>query len=217
MKGKKRVTDADADADANASAGADRPAWLRRGGESAEAFRAFCIYRDLGAGRSIDAAYAKQKGQQQKRNKRATGTWTAWSGAHDWPARAQAFDDHNEEVAQAARQRALAAESAKWEKRRQAQRERDYALGEGLQKTARELLKDLPAARAGDVPRMAEAGSKLARLAAGMETDSTRVHVSGGAAGSDIDLTDKSDDELITYFDGLAKAAGVLIELARPS
>ncbi len=40
-------------------------AWTRRPGETARAYECFCIYRDLGPGRSLDAAYCQAKGLQK--------------------------------------------------------------------------------------------------------------------------------------------------------
>ncbi len=37
-------------------------AWTRRPGETSAAYAAFCTYRDLGPGRSLDAAYCQAKG-----------------------------------------------------------------------------------------------------------------------------------------------------------
>lgn len=70
--------------------------WTRRDGESAKAFKAFGLYRDMEPSRrSIDAAYHAYTGQQGS-NKRASGFFTAWTAAHDWTARAAAYDAHRE-------------------------------------------------------------------------------------------------------------------------
>lgn len=73
--------------------------WEQQPGESARAFAAFCIYRDLGAKRSLNAAYQEQSGSTST----APGTWTAWSREHAWVERAEAYDQHLEQVRLAAR------------------------------------------------------------------------------------------------------------------
>lgn len=66
--------------------------------ESSRALAAFELYRSLPpAERSIDAAYAKSRGQQVGA-KRAPGRWTTWARVHRWVERAKA---HDEELARA--------------------------------------------------------------------------------------------------------------------
>lgn len=66
--------------------------WVQLDDESARAYEAFCVYRDLGAQRSLNGAYQRQSGATSA----APGTWTAWSGDHAWVARAEAYDKHRE-------------------------------------------------------------------------------------------------------------------------
>lgn len=192
--------------------------WLRQDGESAKAYEAFQAYLNLGSARSLNTAYRQSRGLQEGVKGATSGRWVRWCGRHRWVMRAKAFDMANADLADDARQEALAKKAAEWERRRAAQREKDYALGTELQAKARKLLNQLGQAdarpvRAGDLARMAEAGSKLARLAAGMETDSTKIALTGGIS-VDIDLSDKTDDELNSYLADLAKAAAVLTELS---
>lgn len=77
--------------------------WLRREGESAKAYYAFTLYRDMDPKeRSIDAAFAAYTGQE-KGKKSAAGHFTRWSAEHDWKARAEAYDAHREAERLAAR------------------------------------------------------------------------------------------------------------------
>ena len=72
--------------------------WERMGDESAQAYAAFCLYRDLGAGRSLDRAYAlhverinAQGGRQLSANA-APGGWNRWCLENVWVERAAAYD-----------------------------------------------------------------------------------------------------------------------------
>lgn len=132
-----------------------------------------------------------------------------------WVERAKAFDDHNAAVREEARQRAIADEAERWERRRAAIRERDYTLGEELQRRAEELVDaTFDTVTPSAVARMAEAGSKLTRLAAGMETEHQKV--SGAIAVIDLDLSDKTDDELNQYLIQLISAASIVAGLSTP-
>jgi|SRR5690625_100047 len=74
----------------------DNPTWLRREDESAKAYRAFSIYRDMPPDeRSIDAAYEKYAGRQSG-GKRAAGYFQRWSRDYDWTGRAEEYDAHCE-------------------------------------------------------------------------------------------------------------------------
>ncbi len=65
------------------------PPWDRWPNESAKAFAAFSIYRDLGPNRSLVNAYRLQKGCE-----RATisGCWSRWRKTYHWNDRAKACD-----------------------------------------------------------------------------------------------------------------------------
>lgn len=69
--------------------------WEQQPGETPAAWRAFCVYRDLGPGRSIDAAWKKHTGQQASL-KRAARRWFTWSVAYGWEARTREYDAHIE-------------------------------------------------------------------------------------------------------------------------
>lgn len=72
--------------------------------ESSPAFRAFAIYRDLGAARSLAAAYASYSGAKPGI---APGHWNAWSGKHRWVERAAAYDAHLDAELRRAREREM--------------------------------------------------------------------------------------------------------------
>jgi len=63
--------------------------WERLDNESSKAYRAFCVYRDLGPDRSIDKAMAAV-GQKNRR------TWGEWCSKYNWVERAAAYDSYLE-------------------------------------------------------------------------------------------------------------------------
>lgn len=79
--------------------------WMRVNGESPKAFEAFCVYRDLGPGRTVPATASELK--------RCSGyerTLYEWSRKYAWPSRAAAFDDMiAERTAEASADRAVRA------------------------------------------------------------------------------------------------------------
>ena len=69
-----------------------RRVWDRQPGETAPAFSAFTTYLDLGEGRTVAAAYRLHRGKPP--TVRPSGRFVAWARAHDWHARADAYDLH---------------------------------------------------------------------------------------------------------------------------
>jgi len=78
---------------------ATRP-WDRRSGETARAFTAFSTYLRLGPRRSLAAAFAadsahrRNTGGTPEEGTPAPRHWERWSAAHEWVARAEAWDQH---------------------------------------------------------------------------------------------------------------------------
>ena len=68
--------------------------WERRSDESARAYGAFSIYRDLREDRSQDRAWAVHCLQRGKDSKsvRRPGLWSKWAHTYDWDDRAEAYD-----------------------------------------------------------------------------------------------------------------------------
>src|ERR1700674_4839858 len=69
--------------------------------ESTRAYRAFCIYRDLGPDRSLDQAWkrfcAASDPAKDRGSARRPGHWAAWSQKYQWVERAEGYDDFIEE------------------------------------------------------------------------------------------------------------------------
>jgi hypothetical protein len=83
-------------------------------GESAKAYAAFCLYRDLGPRRSLDAASRSYHGSHREgvdllsgRLPRASGTIRRWAHCWNWQARARAWDQEAERIKQAEQRAAL--------------------------------------------------------------------------------------------------------------
>lgn len=147
-------------------AAGDREPWEQQPGESAKAFAAFCVYRDLGPERSLSKVAA-----QLNKSMKLMGDW---SGEHRWVERSEAWDRHLDKAARAAQV-----------KRAQKMAERQAALGERMQEVAARKVQALldatdhskvgidaaQAAMAGlsvsDTLRLAAEGAKLERVALG--------------------------------------------------
>ena len=72
----------------------DRKPWERQPGETAKAFAAFLLYRDMPAvDRSVAAAWGRKIGGKQ---------WERWCAAHDWVNRAA---EHDSDLASRRRER----------------------------------------------------------------------------------------------------------------
>lgn len=72
----------------------ERLAWHRQPGETAAAFDAFLVYRDLGPKRSLSAAL-----EAAGRAPTTLAAWGRWSSAHSWVARCAAWDARMQEIA----------------------------------------------------------------------------------------------------------------------
>jgi hypothetical protein len=89
--------------------------WERRRGESAKAFAAFRVYRDLGPRRSTTAAYRlyvaerQESGGGRKGAIRAPGRWKFWAQQYEWKNRAEAYDAHLDREARLRREAELRA------------------------------------------------------------------------------------------------------------
>jgi hypothetical protein len=98
--------------------------------ETDKAFDAFASYYILPAReRSIQAAYRASSPRQDSIGKRASGQWSQWAAAHDWVARAAAYDQHLAE-----QDRLL------WEERRRQVKQADWDDGDALRLLTRDAL-----------------------------------------------------------------------------
>lgn len=154
--------------------------WDRRETESAQAYHAFTVYRDLRADRSIDAAYRHVTGVQKGHN-RATGRFKAWAADHEWMKRAEAYDAHLEMMAR------VEMESAATDRHRDSlaefqdrQRRLSAAAADAaiaLLAKASERLRDLDVKEisAGALPSYFRAAASIAESASNSEAQSLAV------------------------------------------
>jgi hypothetical protein len=109
--------------------------------ESIRAYRAFCIYRDLGAARSLDKAWRGFQADQGKdaTSARRPGHWADWSQKFDWFERAQAYDDLIDEerrIADAAQRQDLQLRRAEFAVEEQQQKQNRVRKCDALLETA---------------------------------------------------------------------------------
>src|SRR5215468_10978779 len=85
-------------------------AWDRRDDETGAAYKAFCVYRDMGPERTLSGACRNASGMRSKegpnrvRKDSRNGSWRRWYEKFDWHLRAIAFDRQNEAITQQARE-----------------------------------------------------------------------------------------------------------------
>lgn len=149
--------------------------WLRQPDESAQAYAAFCVYRDLGAERSLQEVV--------RRCNKSVSILGRWSSRWEWVARARAYDEHQAALLEQEREQALKAKAEEWAQRKITERNREWEMAELLYQKGKDILDRPVAARAigpkglADVAAGLEKAAKLARLAAEMETDRQRLDV----------------------------------------
>lgn len=145
--------------------------WDRQTGEGAKAYASFCVYRDMGRNRSIDAAYRTEKGQPEGSKRKAPRRWLTWSGENGWIGRAQQYDLYLELLA---RQERETKHLKDLEQYRERQRQVAAATTEAalkLLKKANERLesisqRDIPP---GALPAFFRAAAAVAEAGAGSE------------------------------------------------
>ncbi|HLN31951.1 MAG TPA: hypothetical protein VK395_29740 [Gemmataceae bacterium] len=175
--------------------------WDRLPGESAKAFAAFCLYRDLGTRRSLDEASRRyhgsnrqdSAGDQQRSGSRSSGSIRGWAQRWNWRARAEALDEEQEQV-QAAERRAAATEM----------NERHAQTALLFQDKAIERLRQLrpEELKPRDLVGVVLGAAKLERLARGEPSD--RVAQNHQLT----DVKELTDEELVTI---IARGRGRLL------
>lgn len=154
--------------------------WDQRPSESALAFEAFALYRDLGSQRS-QASVAKQLGK-------STQLIARWASEHGWSDRVRKWDRFLDQKGQEAAVREV-----------EKMRERHIQIAMGLQQVGVKELKKLveraeKSGRALNVDqliRVVEQGTKMERLNRGEPTD----HTSSEVTQSWADLVRKSREQ----------------------
>lgn len=124
--------------------------WERQPGETPKAYEAFCVYRDLGASRSMRET-AEKLGKSQ-------GLMEGWSVTHEWGKRALAWDSEQDRIAR----KAQLDEIVKMRKRhaRIAEKALDK-VSAALEKVQEENMSN------SDIARLMDVASKLERISRG--------------------------------------------------
>lgn len=154
--------------------------------EPEHAHRALLDYEAMGDARTLDALATIYRGRSEPVPTRQSSTLKKWSGQWNWQERVAAAYD-----ARVARERA--AREAVWAERREIVRDQSWALADKIRERAQELLEqsfleEVTVRRGGaevtvlkprwsmrDIATLAETYDKLARLAAGMDTDQHKI------------------------------------------
>ncbi len=162
---------------ANDAGEADGAVWTRSDDETAKAYTAFCLYRDLGSGRSLDAAFAQAKGCQ-KGVKRVSGFWQRWSRDHAWKNRAEAYDAHLELLSRRERE---AAYMKDMEAMRQRQKKLSLATFNAAISLLHKAMQRLQALDAADIdpgklPAYFRAAAAVAEMATNAEAVALGLH-----------------------------------------
>ena len=124
--------------------------WERQDSESAKAYEAFSVYRDMGADRSL-AKVGQEIGKSTKMMEK-------WSKAHNWVERAEAWDREQDRILQKQQIEDI-----------KKMRKRHANLAVAMLAKAATALKKIPddEIKAADVSRMVDVASKLERVSRG--------------------------------------------------
>ena len=167
-------------------------------GEPAKAYAAFCVYRDMGPGRSFEQAGRVVHGARTGRKRGATGRLREWAATYSWAARAQAWDERQDAIRREEAERVAREEAADLERRKANLKRRELELSEMLLDQAETMLRMslvtqrftdgrptlLPARWSKrDAALYIATASKIGRLALGLETDRMKGELTGKDEG----------------------------------
>ena len=152
-------------------------AWDRQPGEGTKPYSQFCVFRDLGADRTLQDTAAVL-------GRTASGLYT-WAVSHRWYERVAAYDEHNDRKAQ--KERAV-------EIREMAKRHAQVSMAV-LAKVVGRLTSLQPnEIKAADIARLLDVAVKSERLSRGVETEIHRVE--NAPPRAPVDLSKLTDAEL---------------------
>lgn len=137
--------------------------WERQPGETAKAFYAFTLYRDIGYERSITKVAQLYNAKKQLR-----ALVGRWSSKNNWVERARAYDEHLDELG-----------TKQQEENIRKMQKRHITLSMALQQKAAEKLKDLKPEdmRVLDAIKAIIEGAKLERLTRGEPTETVHAKI----------------------------------------
>jgi hypothetical protein len=141
-----------------------KPTWLRRDGESAAAYEAFCLYRDEKPTKRTQRGVASRLGK-------SIHLISQWAVRDEWVARCIDFDTHRDDEYNVI-ETALATKTAQRHVD-QAQRLQTIAMNELERLVALSAKVDIPLIDAKTATHMIVEGFKMERLATGASTEKT--------------------------------------------
>ena len=157
--------------------------WERQEGESAQAFQAFAVYRDMGAERSL-VKVAQKLGKSKALMER-------WSSRWQWGVRVEAWDDEMDKCTCRELQKGIAE-----------MRKNHVGIAKAMLVKALQALQKIPTDEISprDVSNMVDVAAKLERISRGEVTERTegKQTVVGEFSLGAIDLSRVSDEELST-------------------
>lgn len=119
-----------------------RHPWFKMQGEGEKQYRAFCIYKDMGADRTTAKAfmvYRKREGENLTSDK-VNPYFLRWFKEWKWIERAKKYDDYADVFEHQKRDKLIEERASVWIKRREELREEKYELGKMMFSNAREIL-----------------------------------------------------------------------------
>ena len=140
--------------------------WERQPGEPSKAFSVFCVYRDLGARRSIKSACKQYYAADYAANKLRNGQ--EWSRNWEWVRRSAAWDNYLDRESRLAQVEAVREMNRRYANTARAVLSKALLALKGMD--AREL-------EPSDVARMIELANKVERLCHGEATEHTKQDI----------------------------------------
>ena len=144
--------------------------WERQPEETARAFEAFCVYRDLGANRSI-----RKTGQELNKNCTTIGEW---SSKYEWVKRVAAWDAEQDRIARAEMMADMAATRKRQRNQAKRMQEKGMALLESI---------SLGDAKLSEIVSLLKTGMEQERIAIG-DVGEVIEERSGGEAVSPVQI-----------------------------
>lgn len=114
---------------------ANAPIWTLMDGETKKSYDAFCIYRDMGLGRShrkLREVLGRPEGYIR--------TIELWSRRYQWQMRVRAYDHHVEQIKDQATTAVIVDNQTMWLQRREQVREVGYEIASKLFEKANQML-----------------------------------------------------------------------------
>lgn len=87
--------------------------WLKQPGESEKSYEAFCIYRDMGAGRSLEKAWVAYASKNDLKVSYVSSHLKKWSVKYHWVERCEQWAAYQDRVRLEEREEAIRASERK--------------------------------------------------------------------------------------------------------